>query len=201
MTPDEAAKRFNNLDKLIRKELPLFIQQRIAQNAVAMIHNRVIGTQKNYMGGSFSGYSTRPMLTTGVTEKSARIRRSVAGSKNARRGLDWVTIKAGGKNVALFELKGGYAQMRRLEGFSNRAKSFEFTGQMWRGFGVKRTRRTDKEIIITLGGKNLEAQKKIDENSKREGISIINISDKELKELAKMVDKELQRYVGKVGLS
>lgn len=201
MSPNEAAKRFNDLERVIKKELPLFIQQRIAANAVAMIHDRVVNRQKNYLGGSFSAYSTKPILTTGVTAKSGTIRRKLAGSKSARRKLDWVTIKAAGKNVSLFELKGGYAQMRRLEGFSNRAKSFEFTTQMWRGFGVKRKQVTQNEIIITLGGKNLESQKKIDVNSRREGINIINISDRELKELAKMVDKELQRYVGKVGLS
>ena len=201
MTPDEAAKKTDQLQKLIKRELPLFIQQRIAQNAISKIVERVVGRQKNFMGGSFSAYSTRPILTTGVTERGSRVRRAVAGSKSARRDLDWVTIKSGGKNVTLFELPGGYAQIRRLSGFGNRNKSFEFTGQMWRGFGVKRVRKTSKEIIITLGGKNLEAQKKIDANSQREGISIINISDKELKELAVMVDKELQRYVNKVGLA
>lgn len=200
-SPEETAKKFSNLQRVIKKELPLFIQQRIAQNAVAMIHDRVVNRQKNYLGGSFSAYSTRPILTTGVTEKSATVRRKVAGSKAARRKLDWVTIKAGGKNVSLFELKGGYAQLRRLEGFGNRNKSFEFTTQMWRGFGVKRKRVTPNEIIITLGGRNLESQKKIDVNSQREGINIINISDQELKELGKMVDKEIQRYIGKVGLS
>ena len=193
MTPDEAAKRFSNLEAVIKRELPLFIQQRIAQNAVSMIHNRVVMQQKNYMGGSFSAYSTRPMLTSGKI-----------GNKNVFNKVgkkDWVTIKAKGKNVHLFELSGGYAQLRRLAGHTNKNKSFELTTQMWRGFGVKRKQVTANEIIITLGGKNLESQKKIDMNSRREGVNIINISDSELNQLAKMVDKELQRYIGKVGLS
>ena len=200
MSPDEAAKRFDRLGRMVQNDLPIFIQKIIAHNAVAMIHNRVVQKQRNYLGGTFSGYSTRPMLTTGVTEKSSRVRRALASSKSARRNLKWVTVKTGGKNVALFELPGGYAQMRRLEGFGNRNKSFEFTGQMWRSFGVKRVRRGNSEVVITLGGKTLESQKRIDYNSRREGISIVNISDKELKQLAKMVDKELQRYVKKVGL-
>jgi len=66
---------------------------------------------------------------------------------------------------------------------------------------VKKKQVSGTTIIITLGGRNLESQKKIDANSKREGISIINISDRELEELARMVDKKLQRYVNKVGLS
>lgn len=201
MTPDETAARFKELQKLVKRELPLFIQETIALNAIEKITTRVIERQKNYLGGSFSAYSKKPILTSGKTEKSGRVGRALASSKAKRRELDWVTIRSGGKNVHLFVLPGGYAQLRRIEGFSNPRKSFEFTTQMWRGFGVKRTRKTQNEIIITLGGKNLESQKKIDINSRREGISIINISDKELKELAVMAEKELQRYVNKVGLS
>lgn len=201
MNAQEAATRFEKLEKIIQKELPVFIQQRIAFNAVNMIHDRVVYQQKNYLGASFSNYSRRPMLTSGKTEKSNRVGRALASSKQKRSQLTWVTVRSGGRNVHLFELPGGYAQLRRLEGFTNARKSFEFTTQMWRGFGVKRTSITQNQIIITLGGKNLEAQKKIDYNSQREGVSIINISDKELKELAKMVDKEIQKYVNKVGLS
>lgn len=201
MSPDEAAVRFDKLEKMIGRELPIFIQERIAMNAVAMIHNRVVNKQKNFMGGSFSSYSKKPMLTSGTTEKSSRVYRAMASSKQKRKQLDWVTIRSGGKNVHLFELPGGYAQLRNLEGYSNPKKSFEFTTQMWRGFGVKRKKVSGKTIIITLGGKNLESQKKIDMNSRREGINIINISDAELKELAVMVDKEIQKYINKVGLS
>lgn len=201
MTADEAAKRFGRLEKLISRDLPQFIQEIIAHNAVAMIHNRVVMRQKNYLGGSFSGYSKKPMLTSGTTAKSRRVWRRMASSKKKRRNLDWVTLRRQGRNIHLFELKGGYAQMRRLEGFSNRNKSFEFTGQMWRGFGVKRVVKSGNAVIITLGGRDLESQKKIDANSKREGISIVNISDKELEKLAEMIEKEIQRYVRKVGLS
>jgi len=201
MKINEATERFHRLEQMIKRDLPKFIMERIAHDAVSMIHNRVVMTQKNFMGSKFSAYSTKPLFTTGVTEKSKRVRNSVAGSKAARRNLEWITVKSGGKNVALFKLEGGYAEMRRLEGFSNRYKSFEYTGQMWRGFGVKRQRKTDTEVIVTLGGRNLRSQKLIDENSRREGISIVNISDKELKKLADMIDKEIQRYVNKVGLA
>lgn len=201
MSPEETATRFDKLQKLIKRDLPLFIQERIAQNAVAMIHNRVVQTQKNYLGGSFSSYSRKPILTSGTTAKSKRIGRALASTKAKRRQLDWVTIRSGGRNVHLFELPGGYAQLRRLEGFSNNKKSFEFTGQMWRGFGVKKKSISGNTVIVTLGGRTGESQKLIDANSRREGINIINISDKELKELAVMVDKEIQKYVNKVGLS
>ena len=201
MSPQEAAKRFARLQKMINKDLPKFIQGRIAQNAVAMISQRVIHQQRNFLGGSFSNYSRKPMLTSGVTEKSKRVGQAMAGSKQKRKALNWVTLRRQGRNIHLFELKGGYAQLRRLEGFSNAKKSFWFTSQMWRGFGVKKTGKTKNEVIVTLGGRTLESQKKIDANSRREGINIINISDNELKKLAKMVDKEIQRYVNKLRLA
>ena len=51
--------------------------------------------------------------------------------------------------------------MRRLEGFQTGHKDFTFTTQMWRGFGIKRTSKTNNQFVVTLGGKNVEAQKKI----------------------------------------
>lgn len=201
MKVDEAAERFGRLSKMIQRELPVFIQEVIAMNAVSKIHNRVVMTQKNFMGGSFSAYSRKPMLTSGQTEKSKRVWRAMASSKAKRRQLDWVTIRSGGRNVHLFELPGGYAQLRQLEGYSNTRKSFEFTTQMWRGFGVKRIKKSTNEITVTLGGRNIESQNKIDWNSQREGVNIVNISDKELRELAGMVDEEIQRYVNKLGLA
>ena len=201
MKVDEAVKRFAQLRKMIERELPVFIHQRIAHNAVSMIQNRVVQTQRDYMNRSFSRYSERPMWTTGTTEKSDRVRRAVAGSKAKRRQLQWITVQHKGQNIRLFKLEGGYAEMRRIEGFSNTNKSFEFTGQMWRGFGVKRVQKTKGSVTVTIGGRDKRSQELIDENSKREGVNIVNISDEELEKLAKQIDKELQRYVDRVGLS
>ena len=201
MTPDEAAKRFELLRRMAERELPAFIQQRVAFNAVEDIRERVTLRGQNFRGGQFKPYSRKPILTSGTTEKSKNIWRKYADSPEKRKQLKWVTIKRGGKNIRLFELKGGYAQMRRDEDLQTGHKDFEFTTQMWRNFGVKRTSKTNSEFVVTIGGKNVESQKKINANSKREGINIINLSDKELKDLAVMVDKELQRYINKLGLS
>ena len=191
---------FGELDKLIRRDLPDYINQIIAHDAVAMIHNRVVNQQRNYMGGSFSSYSRKPMLTSGRTAKSKRVFNAMASSKARRKELDWVTIRSGGRNVHLFEIPGGYAQLRQIEGFSNPRKSFEFTGMMWRMFGVKKKTKSANSITVTLGGRTARSQRLIDENSRREGVSIVNISDSELKKLAELVDKPIQRYVNKVGL-
>ena len=201
MTPDEAAKRFQRLLQTINRDLPTFIQERTAHNAVTFIEQRVQNTGRNYLGNPFRPYSTKPMLTSGTTEKSKAIWNQLASSKTRRKDLDWVTIKRRGKNIHLFELKGGYKEMRRREGLKTGHKDFWFTSMMWRGFGVKRVVRSKGKMVVTLGGKNVESQKKIDRNSDREGVNIINISDQELKILAKQIDRQMQKYINKVGLS
>jgi len=139
---------------MVQRDMPAFIEQRVAMSAAGLISQRVIYRGIDWQGGRFSSYSKR------------------------------------------------YADYRRSTGKQVGHKSFEFTTQMWRGFGIKRpATKTQSEIIVTLGGRNAEAQEKINRNSEREGISIIGLSDQEVKQLAKMVDKELQRYINKVGLS
>jgi len=202
MTPDEAADRFDRLLELIERDLPEYVHRRLAENAIAQISDRVIKTGRDWRGNAFKPYSTKPILTSGTTAKSKRIARSVnLSSKEARKKLQWRTIKHKGKNIHLFILEGGYKEVRRLEGLQTGHKDFIFTWRMWPGFGVKRFRKSKDSITVTLGGKNEDAQNKIDRNSEREGVNIINISDNELDSLAKMVDKEIQRYINKVGLS
>jgi len=201
MTPDEAVKRFEALEKMIQRDLPVFIHERVAHSAVEMIENRVRTTGRNYRGGSFKPYSRKPILSSGKTAKSGAVGRALANSKSKRSQLEWRTVKHKGRNVRLFIVPGGYAQVRKIEGLQTGHKDFWFTTQMWRGFGVKRKQKMPNQITVTLGGRNPESQEKIDRNSDREGVNIINISDSELKQLAKMVDKEIQRYINKLGLS
>ena len=201
MTPEEAEKRVQKLLQMINTDFPTFIKERTAMNAVEYIERRVQTTGKNYLGNSFKPYSTKPILTSGTTAKSKAIWNQLASSKASRRDLDWVTIKRRGKNVHLFELKGGYKEMRRRETLQTGYKDFWFTSMMWRGFGVKRVTKNKNSMIITIGAKNSESQKKIDANSRREGVNIINISDQELEKLAKQIDQQIQKYINKVGLS
>ena len=201
MTPEEAAKRFKRLEEMVRRDMPQFITQRVAEDAAELVRRRVTIQGLNFRGGAFKAYSRRPMLTSGKTDKSNRIGIALAGSKPKRRQLQWVTIKHKGRNIRLFVLPGGYAQMRRLEGLQAGHRDFTFTGEMWRGLGVKSTSKTNNTFTVKLGGRNIEAQKKFNENSKREGVEILAASANEEKLLAKLVDQELQRYINKVGLS
>ena len=201
MTPDEAAKRVNKLLQMINHDFPTFIKERTAHNAVKAIETRVQTTGRNYLGNPFKPYSTKPILTSGTTSKSKTIWNQLASSPKQRKKLDWVTIKRRGKNVHLFELKGGYKEMRKRETLQTGHKDFWFSSMMWRGFGVKGVVKSKGKMVIKIGAKNQETQRKIDGNSRREGVNIIDISDQELKLLAKQIDQQIQKYINKVGLS
>lgn len=197
---EEAIKCFDKLEKEIKRNLPRDLISIVASDTVAAIQTRVIERQETAKGSSFDRYSTKPTLSSGTTAKSKRIFSQLAGSKSKRKNLDWVTIKRAGKNIHLFEIKGGYQEIRRLEGFGNTAKSFEFTGQMWRMFGIKKTQTTGSKILITLGGKDQESQDKIDWNSEREGIDIIDMNKDEVNHLIRQVEKEMKKYIKRAGL-
>lgn len=201
MNIDQATKEIDKLKTKLRTELAKDIVNIISQDIVSMIENRVRDKGKDANGASFGPYSRKPMLTSGTTLKSRRVWRAMAGTKKKRNSLNWVTIKKGGKNIHLFELKGGYAQLRKLEGFTNKSKSFEFTGEMWRKFGVVRVSATSRGVTVTIGGKTTASQDKIDWNSEREGRSIIDISKQELKYLEDKVDKFIQGYIVNVNLN
>ena len=197
---DETIRRLKEFRKKLSTDFVKDLGKVVGVDTVSQIEMRVRDRQKKADGQSFSRYSTNPMLTSGTTVKSRRVWQSMASSKSKRRNLDWVTIKKGGKNIHLFELKGGYAQLRKLEGFSNANKSFEFTGEMWRKFGVKKTTVGNGVITFTLGGKTTAAQDKIDWNSEREGVNIIEPCKDEVLFLQNQINRLLPGYLAKVGL-
>jgi len=201
MTPEEAAKRFQKLLDMINRDLPVYIKETTAHDASAAVALRVQQTGKNYLGNSFKPYSTKPILTSGTTSKGKNVWRAMGSAETRKRGLNWVTIKRQGKNIHLFELKGGYKQLRRLDGLQTAHKDFTYSSIMWNSYGVKRTVNSKGEVVVTIGGKTQDSQDRINWNSKREGVEIINISDQELKKLAKNIDKQIQKYINKVGLS
>ena len=197
---DETIRRLKEFRKKLQSNLVKDLGKVVGVDTVSQIEMRVRDKQRKADGQLFSRYSTNPMLTSGTTIKSKRVWQALASSKTKRRSLDWVTIKKGGKNIHLFELKGGYAQLRKLEGFSNARKSFEFTGEMWRKFGVKKTTMCSGVITFTLGGKTTAAQDKIDWNSEREGVNIIEPGKEEVLFLQNQINRLIPGYLAKVGL-
>lgn len=192
MTIDEYNRQLKKIENKLSKEVARTIELYAKSNLIGLITNRVIQRQKNAKGSKFSKYSKKPIYTDGVTEKSSNVYEKLAGSKSKRAKLKWITVKQGGKDVSLFQVPGGYAEIRKIEGFSNTSKSFEFTGEMWKKFGITSVRRGNTPVI-TLGGKTKAAQDKINDNSKREGIDIIDITKKEELLVAKEIDKQLEK--------
>lgn len=195
MTFEEYIQNFRRF----RKELPGYffdlMKQYAAHDVVAQIENRITTTGKSADGSRFSPYSTKTAYTSGRTVKSNRIWRAMASSKEARRNLNWITIKYGSKAVHLFEVPGGYKQMRQLEGLQVAFKDFEYSGQMWRMFGVKREITTANQISITIGGRTARSQDLFDKNSKREGKPLIDMSQGEITTMNKVVDKEILKLM------
>jgi len=197
---EETIRRLKEFRKKFSTDFVRDLGKVVGVDMVSEIEMRVRDRQRKADNQLFSRYSTSPMLTSGTTVKSRRVWQKMASSKTKRRALDWVTIKKGGKNIHLFELKGGYAQLRKLEGFSNARKSFEFTGEMWRKFGVTNTTIGGGVITFTLGGKTTAAQDKIDWNSEREGVVITEPGKIEIQNLQNQTDRLIPGYLAKVGL-
>jgi len=197
---EETIRRLKEFRKKFSTDFVRDLGKVVGVDMVSEIEMRVRDRQRKADNQLFGRYSTSPMLTSGTTVKSRRVWQKMASSKTKRRELDWVTIKKGGKNIHLFELKGGYAQLRKLEGFSNARKSFEFTGEMWRKFGVTNTTVGNGVITFILGGKTTAAQDKIDWNNEREGVVITEPGKIEIQNLQNQIDRLIPGYLVKVGL-
>ena len=79
----------------------------VASDAVAMIRQRIIYSGVDAEGNKYDAYSVKPMLAncSGMAKTACT---KIAGSKQKRRELEWVTLKRGGKNIRLFILPEGY---------------------------------------------------------------------------------------------
>lgn len=158
----EQIARFENLIQFVDNELPRFAEQVLATDVIALVTNRVVQKGQNFKGGSFSPYSSKTVAAWRFWGQS----RTQAAEKRIR---------------AISKARGAlsYKEFRELNGLKANSKNFEFTGEMWRKFGIVRRARLAEKFVISIGGTTSSAQKKIDDNSAREKISIIEASKKE----------------------
>jgi hypothetical protein len=110
----------------------------------------------------------------------------------------WFTVEAGGKNVHLVLLPGGYAQIRELEGETNKYKNYFRTGEMWGLSGGTSSNESSNvgaakfdDKFVYLGGKTTMSQNKINWNSARDKKPIIMPSEEEIKVMSDYVTKKL----------
>lgn len=149
---------------------------------VALISNRVIQRGETADGGTFTPYSTTPVPAFFYFNKS---RNSSANN----------TVKQKAKKHESLS----YKDFRAINNLNTSSKNFEFTGEMWKGFGVLSVEKSSAGVIVTIGGtatvtvKGVEKDK-MELNSKQEGRSIIKPSKRELE----IVTANLNRWLNSV---
>lgn len=156
MTPREAAERFDELIDFVRNTLPGIAERVAATDLVALITNRVVQKGLDFNGASFSSYSTTDIPAYKFWGKSR--------TQSAEAKL---------RDLSRQKAKLSYATFRALNNLKTDKKNFEFTGEMWRKFGVISRSASGNNFKISLGGTTTAAQQKIDDNSAEEGLSII----------------------------
>lgn len=159
---EEQIRRFDVLMEYIEKQLPLKAQAIAGMDLVAMVAHRVVQDGKDSKGQSFSAYSDIQI------EASEFIGKSRVASVDAK-------IKA----MAKKKQRLSYKQFREMNNLEIAKKNFEFTGEMWRKFGIVNFTINGQNFKIKIGGTTEAAQKKIDENSYSENESIIEATEEE----------------------
>jgi hypothetical protein len=106
------------LDELEREGL------RFGADVSAVVENRVVSTGKNDIGTPFSPYSTKRAPAYLYLGKS-RNNRGEGAIKQRIKKKEGVS----------------YREFRELNGLNADKKNFEFTGEMWQGFGVVSSRK------------------------------------------------------------
>jgi hypothetical protein len=144
----------------------------------ALIADRVIQRGKTAEGGSFTPYSTNETAAFFFRGKSRRgsAEAQVAKLQKARTPLS-------------------YPKFRELNGLKSSPKNFEFTGEMWRGFGVTATRFDGRVIYVTIGGKTELSANKMEWLSKQEGRDIIEPSKSELAQVESLTVRRVQKII------
>lgn len=159
---EDNIKRFEDAIKFIEEQLPKKAQAIASLDLVAMVTNRVVQDGKDYRGQSFSAYSDIKIEAKEFIGKS----RVASVDKKIR--------EMAKKNQLI-----SYKEFRQMNNLEISKKNFEFTGEMWRKFGLLSFTVNGYSFKISIGGTTAEAQRKIDENSYSENESIIEATQEE----------------------
>lgn len=146
---------------------------RAGADLVALITQRVVQTGNSSEGSQFSPYSTQELPAFFY------FNRSRTGGADAK-----VRAKAKKKEPI------SYKEFRQINNLNTSPKNFEFTGEMWRGFGVLQVQRSQRGATVTIGGRTPAAAEKIDWNTQQEGRSVIAPSKQEIE----IVTANLRRW-------
>lgn len=216
MTFDELDKKFDNLAAFPDAVGELMID--IGSIAIMRIKRRVIETGTNAEGSKYDPYSTKPMLVN-CSRMTTGACKMIAGSKEKRKNLKWVTIggssgfssflsvSAGtstgmakeGRGVKLFELPQGYKQFREIHGRQTGFVDFSFTNEMWSNIKIVSDNSEHNKGVVRIAATTDKDKKKLEGNTKRRG-DILKLSKSEIDSLASRYNVKLEQIVMKNGL-
>lgn len=198
MTPDEAISRLKAIINDLEGGGLAPVLLTAAVEATSMIRNRVTETGYDAEGALYDPYSTTPMLAN-CSSMSVEACKKVAGSKEKRKGLQWVTLErrnANNKRIRVFELAGGYAEFRELHGKQTSFVDFSFSGDMWKNIKVTSSDADHRNGIATISADNSVDLAKLQGNVDRRG-EILALSPDELTEVNELVQDGVRQIIAK----
>ena len=178
MNVDELRKGISLTIKEIRANLPQEAS-RAGADASALIEERVVERGERADGGKFSAYSTKKVPAFFFFGKS----RNGGGDAAVRKAAK------DGEGVS-------YSEFRRFNGLNTSVKNFQFTGEMWQGFGVKQITTISEDVVeIEIGGKNARSSLLLKAHSDREGSELTKNSVSELEQITQGVNERIAAII------
>jgi hypothetical protein len=147
----------------------------IGADTAALIEDRIVSKGEKAEGGKFSPYSTKPVpafLYFGRS-RNAGGEAAVKRASKEKRGIS-------------------YKDFRQFNGLNTSFKNFQFSGEMWSGFGVRTVRLVSSTVVeIEIGGKNSRSNLLFKAHSERENSELTAPSEKELKIISETVQERI----------
>ena len=138
----------------------------IAKDTLASVKSRVINQGIRADGARFSPYSTKLTKVTNFQNAESR------GANDYNNLLKAVTSKK--KGVGGFFVS--YKHWREANRLQTNHKDFSFTSRMWKSIRPVVVQNNGNGIIVEIKSNTDDEQKKLNDNSKREGISLLALN-------------------------
>lgn len=177
MTPEELDRAYTKTISDMSSQPRGEVMHSLGVVALSLIKQRVQESGTDAEGKKYSPYSTRPILANRAG-MNVNAYNQIAGSKQKRKELKWVTIDG----HKLFEVPGGYKQYRELHGRQTGFVDFSFSGRMWANVALISSPADHNSGMAVIGAKNTETNDILEGNTKRRG-DILDLSKEEINEL------------------
>jgi hypothetical protein len=181
MTLEEYNKRLTDAVREVETSLGTTMVK-LGNESLTLIRKRVQESGINAEGKGFAQYSQKPMLAN-CSSMTTSACSQIAGSKQKRRDLKWVTLQRGGKNIRLFEIAGGYKKFREIHGRQTDRTDFTFFGRLWGSMHILSNTSEHDGGLVTVGPNTEEEMKVLQGNVNKRG-QILDLSPDEITQLA-----------------